>query len=70
MDTPATLNELNSAVNPTRELIERLGYESVPSEVLAAEREGERAREERARLHSLQASAADALLTGRVRIPL
>ena len=30
----------------------------------------ERAREERARLHSLQASAADALLTGRVRVPL
>ena len=29
----------------------------------------ERAREERARLHSLQASAADALLTGRVRVP-
>ena len=28
----------------------------------------ERAREERARLHSLQASAADALLTGRVRV--
>ena len=30
----------------------------------------ERAREERARLHSLQASAADALLTGRVRISI
>ena len=29
----------------------------------------ERAREERGRLHSLQASAADALLTGRVRVP-
>ena len=29
----------------------------------------ERAREERARLHSLQASATDALLTGRVRAP-
>ena len=28
----------------------------------------ERAREERARLHSLQTSAADALLTGRVRV--
>ena len=38
MTSPARLNELNSAVNPTRELLERLGYGYVPSEVLAAER--------------------------------
>ena len=63
MTTPAKLNELDSAGNPARELLERLGYEYVPSEVLAAERDGERAR-----LHSLQASSADALLTGRVRV--
>ena len=42
MTTPAKLNELNSAENPARELLERLGYEYVPREVLAAEREGER----------------------------
>ena len=68
MTTPAKLNELNCAGNPACELLERLGYAYVPRAALAAEREGERAREERARLHSLQASAADALLTGRVRV--
>ena len=68
MTTPAKLNELNYAEDPARRLLERLGYEYVPREVLAAEREGERAREERARLHSLLAAAADALLTGRVRV--
>ena len=35
------LNELNSAENPARELLERLGYTHVPREELAAEREGE-----------------------------
>ena len=44
-------------------------------QVIAAALDGvdgaiERAREERAGLHSLQASTADALLTGRVRVPL
>ena len=38
MITPARLSELNSAENPARELIERLGYTYVPPEVLAAER--------------------------------
>ena len=42
MTTPAKLNELNSAEDPARRLLERLGYEYVPREVLAAEREGER----------------------------
>ena len=42
MTSPARLNELNYAENPARELLERLGYEYVPREVLAAEREGER----------------------------
>ena len=42
MTTPAKLNELNSAEDPARKLLERLGYEYVPREVLAAEREGER----------------------------
>ena len=42
MTSPARLNELNSAENPARELLERLGYAYVPREVLAAEREGER----------------------------
>ena len=37
--TPARkLNEPNSAENPARELIERLGYAYVPRDVLAAER--------------------------------
>ena len=36
--TPArNLDGLNSAVNPARELIERIGYEYVPREVLAVE---------------------------------
>jgi hypothetical protein len=39
--TPARLNELSAAEDPARELLERLGYEYVPREVLAAEREGE-----------------------------
>ena len=38
MTTPARLNELNSAENPARELLERLGYTPVPREVLAAVR--------------------------------
>ena len=38
MTPPANLNELDSAVTPTRELLERLGYEYAPREVLAAER--------------------------------
>ena len=38
MITPAKLNELSSAENPARELLERLGYEHVPREALAAER--------------------------------
>ena len=42
MTSPAKLNELNSAEDPARKLLERLGYEYVPREVLAAEREGER----------------------------
>ena len=42
MTSPAKLNELNSAEDPARRLLERLGYEYVPREVLAAEREGER----------------------------
>ena len=42
MTTPAKLNELNSAEDPARKLLERLGYEYVPRESLAAEREGER----------------------------
>ena len=63
MTSPARLNELNYAKDPTREFLERLGCEYVPREALAAEREGERAREERARLHSLLASAGDALST-------
>ena len=42
MTSPARLNELNYAENPAREFLERLGYEYVPREVLAAEREGER----------------------------
>ena len=42
MTSPAKLNELNSAENPARALLERLGYAYVPREVLAAEREGER----------------------------
>ena len=40
--TSPKLNELNSAENPARELLERLGYTHVPREELAAEREGER----------------------------
>ena len=35
MDTPATLNELNSAENSARELLERIECEYVPREVLA-----------------------------------
>ena len=42
MTTPAKLNEFNSAENPARELLERLGYTYVPREELATEREGER----------------------------
>ena len=42
MTTPAKLNELNSAEDPARELLERLGYTYVAREELAAEREGER----------------------------
>ena len=42
MTTPAKLNELNFAEDPARKLLERLGYEYVPRDVLAAEREGER----------------------------
>ena len=42
MTPAAKLNELNSAEDPARKLLERLGYEYVPREVLAAEREGER----------------------------
>ena len=38
MTSPAKLNELNSAENPARELLERLGYEYAPRETLAAER--------------------------------
>ena len=38
MTSPAKLNELNSAENSARELLERLGYEYVPREVLAAGR--------------------------------
>jgi len=41
--TPARLNELSAAESPARNLLERLGYEYVPREALAAEREGERA---------------------------
>ena len=41
-DLPARLNELNYAEDPARKLLERLGYEYIPREVLAAEREGER----------------------------
>ena len=48
--SPARLNELNSAENPARELLERVGYTYVAREELAAEREGER----------------DVLLTGRL----
>ena len=42
MTPPRKLNELNSAENPARELLERLGYTYVAREELAAEREGER----------------------------
>ena len=42
MTTSTKFNELNSAETPARELLERLGYEYVPRDVLAAEREGER----------------------------
>ena len=38
MITTAKLNELNSAKNPARELLDRIGYEYVPREVLAAGR--------------------------------
>lgn len=42
MTTSAHLNELNHAENPARDLLVRLGYEFVPREVLAPEREDER----------------------------
>jgi type I restriction enzyme R subunit len=42
MTTPARLNELSAAEDPARKLLEQLGYEYMPREVLAAEREGER----------------------------
>ena len=64
MNTQQDSERTYSAEHPARELIERLGYAYPPREALAAER----ALEERARLHSLQASALDALLTGRVRV--
>ena len=38
MTTPAKLNELNSAENPARELLDRIGYEYAPREALAVER--------------------------------
>ena len=38
MTSPAKGNERNSAENPARELLDWLGYEYVPREVLAPER--------------------------------
>ena len=62
-------------INPTslRTLTIPLPWPLKEQQPIAAALDGvdgtiERAREERARLHSLQASAADALLTGRVRV--
>ena len=40
MTSPARLNELNYAKDPTREFLERLGCEYVPREALAVECEG------------------------------
>ncbi len=40
MTNPASLNELKSAENPARKLLEQLGYAYVLREMLAAEREG------------------------------
>ena len=37
MTTPARLNELSSAENPARVLLDRLGYEYTPREALAVE---------------------------------
>ena len=38
MASPAKLDELNYAVNPTHELLKRLGYAYAPREALAVER--------------------------------
>ena len=42
MTSPTKLNEYNHAENPARELLEKLGWQFVPREALAAERRDER----------------------------
>ena len=44
MTIPAKLNELTTVADPAREILERLGYEHVPCEAPAAERESRRVR--------------------------